>query len=329
MTSETTIRQFQTPDAEAVIALWQTVLPSTHPWNDPRDVLIRKLNRYDDLVFVAELNNAVVGVVMAGYDGVRGWIYRLAVSAEHRRCGIGRRLLHAAEAALQSRGCPKVNLQVRSTNPEVLTFYERCGYLTEDRVSLGKPLSHSSCADAPTLHVTEEISLSSISDSDKPAYLKHLNETDEFQSSMLSVPFPYSAHDADQWIAKVCSSSDGQDRRRSWAVRHGAELIGGISLFEMTIGQKAEIGYWLAKPYWGRGIMTKVVRCLCSYAFDEYKFFRIEGRVLATNARSASVLRKAGFDLEGTLRSCFVRDGQPVDDLIFGLVMDIRHREHY
>ncbi|MDG1896051.1 MAG: GNAT family acetyltransferase [Fuerstiella sp.] len=323
MTSKTIIRQFQTHDAEALIVLWQTVLPSSQPWNDPGDVLVRKLNRYDGLVFIAELNNAVVGVVMVGYDGVRGWIYGLAVSAEHRKSGIGCRLLKAAESALQSRGCPKVNLQVRSTSSEVLTFYERCGYQTEDRVSLGKPLCKSSCADVPTIQVTDEINLSSISDSDKPAYLKYLNETDEFESSMMSVPFPYSAHDADQWIAKVCSSSEEQDRRRSWAVRRGAQLIGGISLFEMTIGQKAEIGYWLAKPYWGKGIMTDVVLCLCSYAFDEYKLFRIEGRVLATNPRSASVLRKAGFDLEGTLRSCFIRDGQQVDDLIFGLVRDV------
>ena len=319
-------RQFQTDDAEALIALWQTVLPSSQTWNNPRDVLIRKLNQYDGLVFVAELNNAVVGVVLAGHDGVRGWIYSLAVSADHRRCGIGRMLLKKAESALQSRGCPKVNLQVRSTNSEVVTFYRHCGYQVEDRVSLGKQFASSSASavdPVPEISVNNEIKLTGIHLGDKTAYLKHLNDTNEFQLNAISVPYPYTAHDADQWIARVRAESLGRDGRRNWAIRRSEEFIGGVGFPDITEGRKAEIGYWLARPYWGQGIMTEVVRCLCSFAFDEYKLFRIEGHVLATNPRSGRVLRKAGFDLEGTLRSSFIRDGQPVDDLIFGLVRDI------
>ena len=110
--------------------------------------------------------------------------------------------------------------------------------------------------------------------------------------------------------------------RTPWAIRDDVDLVGGVGLFDITEGTRAEIGYWLAKPYWGQGIMTKVVRRLCSFAFDQYGLNRIQARAFATNPQSASVLQKAGFKLEGTLRCFFTRDGQPVDDLIFGLVKE-------
>ncbi len=134
------MRRFRPDDANSLVDLWQEVLPSPHAWNQPRSVLHRKLAQSDDLVIVAEQDGAVVGAVIAGYDGIRGWIYNLAVLADHRRCGIGRQLLREAESALTALGCPKVNLQVRPTNSQVVSFYQRCGYVIEDRTSLAKPL---------------------------------------------------------------------------------------------------------------------------------------------------------------------------------------------
>ena len=75
MTSGIIIRRFQTKDADALVALWQEVLPASQPWNEPREALVRKLNQHDDLVFVAVYGDAIIGSVIAGYDGVRGWIY--------------------------------------------------------------------------------------------------------------------------------------------------------------------------------------------------------------------------------------------------------------
>jgi ribosomal protein S18 acetylase RimI-like enzyme len=77
---------------------------------------------------------------MAGYDGHRGWINYLAVHPQHRRSGIGRRMMDEAESRLQAAGCPKINLQVRSKNAEVIEFYKRIGFKTDDVVSLGKRL---------------------------------------------------------------------------------------------------------------------------------------------------------------------------------------------
>jgi ribosomal protein S18 acetylase RimI-like enzyme len=93
-----------------------------------------------DLFFVALINGIVVGTVMGGYDGHRGWIYSLAVSPETRRRGIGTALMRHAEQELARRGCPKINLQVLASNAGVVAFYQKLGYAVEERVSMGKVL---------------------------------------------------------------------------------------------------------------------------------------------------------------------------------------------
>jgi len=98
----TTIRQFRAADADSVVALWREAVPTQQPWNEPAEILLRKLNVLDDLVIVAEQKNFVVGAVLGGYDGVRGWIYSLAVSPNYRRQGIGQQLLARAESVLLS-----------------------------------------------------------------------------------------------------------------------------------------------------------------------------------------------------------------------------------
>lgn len=324
MTAEITVRKFESTDADSVIALWNKALPSAQPWNEPKTVICRKLNANDGLLFVGEQEGQVIATVMAGCDGVRGWIYALAVADGHRRRGVGRRMLEEAERALFARGCAKINLQVRATNSEVIQFYEQCGFSLEDRASLGKPLrvEPQTAADpVPTIRVNEQVTLSQITAGDRPAYLKHLNKTDEFHACMGMMPFPYREIDADQWLAKVVRETLETDRRRNWAIRkEDGELIGGTGVCGLARGEKAEIGYWLAKSYWGQGIMTEVVRRLCEFAFAQYELRRIYARAFATNPASARVLEKAGFDLEGTLRSHYFRDGEPLDVLFFGLM---------
>jgi ribosomal protein S18 acetylase RimI-like enzyme len=103
-------------------------------------MLDRKFAMGDGLVWVAEADGAIVGVVIAGYDGVRGWIYHLAVDEAYRRRGIATALMRAAESELVRRGCPKVNLQVTGDNSSVVALYERFGYTVEDRISMGHRL---------------------------------------------------------------------------------------------------------------------------------------------------------------------------------------------
>ena len=321
MAAELITRPFQSSDAEPLISLWQQVLPSTQPWNEPRAELCRKQNQRDELVYVAEQRGEIVGAVIAGYDGVRGWIYRLAVVPNKRRCGIGRQLLEAAETALQNLGCPKVNLQVRDTNAAVIEFYRRCGYVLEERVSLGKLVTGDRHDEAPpTLEVSNQISLTAINEDDRAAYLTHLNTTDEFHKQA-SLPFPYTEFDVDQWLSQVNLRHKSKGRKVNWAIRESSGgLIGSIALLGLVEGEMAEIGYWLAESHWSQGIITKAIRCVCSFAFDEYRLERIHARVMATNPASARVLTKAGFEAEGTQRKHFIRNGKAVDVWLFGLL---------
>jgi ribosomal protein S18 acetylase RimI-like enzyme len=123
-----------------VMDLWSLVFGYTETRNQPALSIDKKLQVDDGLFFIAMDQDIVVGTVMAGYDGHRGWIYSLAVDPQHRAQGIGTRLLNHAEQELQRRGCVKVNLQILSTNDSVKEFYLRNGYAVEPRISMGKVL---------------------------------------------------------------------------------------------------------------------------------------------------------------------------------------------
>jgi ribosomal protein S18 acetylase RimI-like enzyme len=130
------IRKFQEKDRLSLISLWQRVFPDDPSHNEPSKVISAKL-AVDDLIFVAEQNDQIVGACMAGYDGHRGWLYAVAVSPDFRRSGIGSLLVNAAIQQLKILGCIKVNLQIRSTNTSVAAFYKSLGFAMEDRLSMG------------------------------------------------------------------------------------------------------------------------------------------------------------------------------------------------
>lgn len=123
---------------QPVIALWETVFGYASAHNAPARVIDTKLAVHDGLFFVALLDGHVVGTVMAGYDGHRGWLYSVAVHPEHRQRGIGSQLVARAEHALTERGCLKINLQILQDNASVAAFYASLGYAVEPRVSMGK-----------------------------------------------------------------------------------------------------------------------------------------------------------------------------------------------
>lgn len=122
----------------SVIELWQTSFGYETAHNAPGLAIDKKLAVADGLFFVAMAGNSVIGTVLAGYDGHRGWLYSVAVHPSHRRQGVGVALVRHAEAALTARGCMKINLQLVSTNESVRAFYECLGYVTEPRISMGK-----------------------------------------------------------------------------------------------------------------------------------------------------------------------------------------------
>ncbi|PZE91562.1 acetyltransferase GCN5 [Curtobacterium sp. MCLR17_039] len=156
------IRPFRTEDTDAVVALWESC-GLVRPWNDPRRDIARKLTVQPELFLVAEPDatdgddtdtdtdtdthtdtaTAEAGVVaagMAGFDGHRGWVNYLAVRPDLQGSGLGRTLMAEFERLLTDLGCPKLNLQVRAGNEQVLGFYASLGYTDDRTVSLGKRL---------------------------------------------------------------------------------------------------------------------------------------------------------------------------------------------
>ena len=134
------IRPFAERDRAQVIALWTEVFAGDPPWNEPSAMIDRKLRVQRELFLVAVAAGEVAGTVLAGFDGVRGWIHHLAVLPAHRRRSAATQLVQAAERGLANLGCPKINLQVRAGNAGAIAFYRALGYQVEDRASLGKRL---------------------------------------------------------------------------------------------------------------------------------------------------------------------------------------------
>ncbi|HVN47274.1 MAG TPA: GNAT family acetyltransferase [Bacteroidota bacterium] len=133
------IRPFKIEDEHAVITLWQQC-GLIRPWNDPHRDIQRKLKVNPDLFLVGVIESEIVASVMAGYEGHRGWLNYLAVAPEFQHRGLARKIAAEAEQRLQKTGCPKINLQIRSSNLKVIEFYKHLGYAVDDVVSMGKRL---------------------------------------------------------------------------------------------------------------------------------------------------------------------------------------------
>jgi ribosomal protein S18 acetylase RimI-like enzyme len=135
------IRPFEDDDEDAVVELWSKC-GLIRPWNDPHKDIDRKRKVQRELFLVGTIDNRLVASVMVGYEGHRGWINYLAVDPNHRRMGLGRALMEAAEQELRNSGCPKINLQIRKDNLEAIAFYEQLGYTDDLVVSYGKRLEN-------------------------------------------------------------------------------------------------------------------------------------------------------------------------------------------
>ncbi len=133
------IREFLEADRLAVIDLWMAC-DLVRPWNDPNKDIDRKLAHSPEGLLVGLFDDQIIGAVMVGYDGHRGWVNYLAAKPDARRAGIGRALMDAAESHLLALGCPKLNLQIRSSNTTVLDFYQRLDYSFDECLSMGKRL---------------------------------------------------------------------------------------------------------------------------------------------------------------------------------------------
>ncbi len=133
------IRTYQNSDEQQIIELWNKCNLLV-PQNNPKYDIQLKMAFQPDLFLVGILDNRVVASAMAGYDGHRGWVNYLAVDPDTQNNGFGRKIMAVAEEKLINLGCPKINIQIRSTNKKVLEFYERIGFSDDNVLGMGKRL---------------------------------------------------------------------------------------------------------------------------------------------------------------------------------------------
>jgi len=133
------IRPFQIEDQAAVIELWRRC-GLLRPQNDPVKDIARKLKVQRELFLVGIADGRIVASVMASHDGHRCWVNYLGVDPDHQRKRFGRQIMAEVERIVRERGCPKINLQVRTTNTAAIAFYKSIGFATDDVMSMGKRL---------------------------------------------------------------------------------------------------------------------------------------------------------------------------------------------
>ncbi len=133
------IRPYQEMDEASVIALWQEC-ELTRPWNNPKEDINRKLTTQPELFLVGVEGSALIATAMIGFDGHRGWVHYLGILPSRQGLAYGKAMMDEGERLLITRGCPKITLQVRSTNATVIAFYKKLGYQIDEVVSMGKRL---------------------------------------------------------------------------------------------------------------------------------------------------------------------------------------------
>ena len=134
------IRTFEQADRQAVVALWQTcglVVPGKNNPEGDIDFVAASPNAE---ILIGAAGDAIIGTVMVGHDGHRGWLYYVAVAPSHQRQGIGRQMVSEAEVWLRNHGAPKAQLMIRETNTAVEAFYARLGYKAIPRIVMQKVL---------------------------------------------------------------------------------------------------------------------------------------------------------------------------------------------
>ena len=157
---------------------------------------------------------------------------------------------------------------------------------------------------------------------DAAAIARHANDRDIWLNLRDLFPHPYSERDAEEYIA----SASARPVQSSFGIIVDDEPAGNVSLRPGTDieRQSAEIGYWLGRAFWGRGVMTEAVRAATLYAFEHLRMHRVFAVPFAHNSASSRVLEKAGYVLEGVMRRSAVKDGQVLDQLLYAACDDVR-----
>jgi RimJ/RimL family protein N-acetyltransferase len=155
---------------------------------------------------------------------------------------------------------------------------------------------------------------------DASSLARHANDRDVWANLRDAFPHPYSIEDAHRYIERACA----QDPATSFAIAVGGEAAGGIgyTLHQDIERLSAELGYWLARPFWNQGITTEAVRAVTAHALAAHGLVRVYALPLAANRASCRVLEKAGYACEGRMRRSAVKDGVVQDQFLYAYVVE-------
>ncbi|MFB6249963.1 MAG: GNAT family N-acetyltransferase [Salinibacter sp.] len=174
------------------------------------------------------------------------------------------------------------------------------------------------------LTLPDGLVLSPVEPDDRTALVEHLQEREIWRNT-LYIPYPYTEEDADAWIKERIAHRREQPAETTFALRRSdGRLIGVVGADHLDVGttHRANLGYWLAKPYWGQGLMTRAARRYVQYALTRLEVTRLTAEVFAWNDASARVLEKVGFRREGRLRKHREKDGALADVFYYGLLRE-------
>lgn len=167
---------------------------------------------------------------------------------------------------------------------------------------------------------TERLILRPLQPDDAPQMAALASDYD-VAAGLLSLPHPYTLSDAEQFIAqRLAASPDSPDHVFALALKPDSRFIGLIGLHEQRPFDRAELGYWLGKPYWNLGYASEAARRLMRYGFEVLALNRIHASCYAPNIGSARVLQKIGMTYEGTLRQHYIRFGVVHDARVYGIL---------
>ncbi len=171
----------------------------------------------------------------------------------------------------------------------------------------------------PVIIQTPRFTLRPYRKRDLPSIAKHINDRKIIRDMMLTIPYPYTIRDAEEEYRKFRNIMRRKNPdRKAIAIEIDGETAGivGISIK----GHQAEIGYWLGRAYWGKGIMTEVVKVITKYGFNELNLRRVQAFTLPHNKASMRVLEKAGYKFEGILRRNIKTGNRYFDQCLFARV---------
>lgn len=153
---------------------------------------------------------------------------------------------------------------------------------------------------------------------DAPSIARYADNRNIWRNLTDGFPHPYTLEDAKAYIYRINAATP----RTAFAVATENEAIGSIGIYpgKDVHCHSAEMGYWLAEPYWGRGIMPRAVKIITAFAFDQLNLLRVFAEPYTTNPASARVLEKAGFIREGILHANVVKAGKLLDQYLYAAV---------